>query len=74
MRFRAENIAGLKTLTEDVDGIWPRSCTVVEERSCQRRSRTEKFDGASGSENVGMSNEIQAKNLNTVCPRFPKQR
>ncbi len=74
MRFRAENITGLKSLTEDADGMRFRSYIVVEERSCQRRSPSEKSGGASGSENVGMSNEIQAKNLNTECPRFPKQR
>ena len=45
----------------------------VEERSCQRRSLSVKKGGASGSENVGISNVIQVKTLNIENPRFPKQ-
>lgn len=36
---------------------------MVEERSCQRRSQTAKSGGASGSENVGMSNVNGSENL-----------
>jgi len=35
---------------------------MVEERSSQRRSRTVKFGGAAGSENVGMSNLNSGEN------------
>ena len=73
MRSRAENITGLKALTEDVSGTFIRICIAVEERSCQRRSQTVRSGGASGSENVGISNDIGVKNLNTEYPRFPKQ-
>ena len=73
MRSCAENITGLKSLTEDVGGSYIIGFA-VEERSCQRRSSTVKSGGASGSENVGISNEIQVKTLNTEYPRFPKRR
>ena len=70
----AENITGLKALTEDVNGTPFRWCVVVEERSCQRRSLTVRWGGAARSENVGISNDIEVKTLNTEYPRFPKQR
>ena len=74
MWFRAENITGLKSLTEDVSGSCFRVGIAVEERSCQRRSLIVKLSGAAGSENVGISNDIEVKTLNTEHPRFPKQR
>ena len=74
MWSRAENITGLKPITEDVSGQFIRILIAVEERSCQRRSSAGRLGGASGSENVGISNEIEVKNLNTEYPRFPKQR
>ena len=39
-----------------------------------RRSQIVRSGGAVRSENVGISNVIQVKNLNVEFPRFPKQR
>ncbi len=64
MRFCAENITGLKALTEDMGGQFLRELVAVEERSCQRRSLSGRMGGAARSENVGISNVIQARNLN----------
>lgn len=74
MRFRAENITGLKALTEDAGVTVLRHCGAVEERSCQHRSSNVNLGGAAGSENVGISSVIQVKNLNVESPRFPKPR
>ena len=53
----AEDITGLKPITEAANfpSIYTRG--VVEERSCQRRSPRGSKGGAAGSENVGMSND-----------------
>ncbi len=50
---------GAKILTEDVNLYFMQ---VVEERSCLRRSRIARYGGASGSENVGMSNLNSGEN------------
>ena len=44
---------------------------MVGERSKQRRSHTEKSGGAFGSENAGVSSEMQVRILHTDRPRFP---
>ena len=44
---------------------------VVGERSRQRGSHTVRSGGASGSENAGVSSEMQVRILHTDRPRFP---
>ncbi len=44
---------------------------MVGERSKQRRSHTEKSGGAFGSENAGVSSEMQVRILHTDRPRIP---
>ena len=74
MRSCAEDTTGLKALTENVDFFCLRTERMVEERSCQRRSSTVRSGGASGSENVGISNVSSMKNRTAEYPRFPKPR
>ena len=44
---------------------------VVGERSKERRSHTERSGGALGSENAGVSSEMQVRILHTDRPRIP---
>ena len=44
---------------------------MVGERSRQRGSHTVRSGGASGSENAGVSSEMQVRILHTDRPRFP---
>ena len=44
---------------------------MVGERSKQRGSCTERSSGAFGSENAGVSSEMQVRILHTDRPRFP---
>ena len=44
---------------------------VVGERSRQRGSHTVRSGGASGSDNAGLSSEMQVRILHTDRPRFP---
>ena len=44
---------------------------MVGERSRQRRSHTVRSGGASGSENAGVSSEMQVRILHTDRPRIP---
>ena len=56
---------GNKRRTEAV----ARLCAGVEERSCQRRSLTERAGGASGSEYVGLSNDKRGENPRRRKPK-----
>ena len=47
---------------------------VVGEHSGQRRRRAARHAGASGKENVGMSNDNEYRNIHTENPRFPDLR
>ena len=47
---------------------------VVGEHSGQRRRRAARHAGASGKENVGMSNDNEYRNIHTESPRFPEPR
>ena len=44
---------------------------MVGERSKQHRRHTERSAGAFGSENAGVSSEMQVRILHTDIPRFP---
>ena len=46
----------------------------VGEHSGRRRMRSVRGAGASGKENVGMSNDNVRENAHTENPRFPEQR
>ena len=47
---------------------------VVGEHSGQRRRCAARHAGASGKENVGMSNDNEYRNIHTENPRFPELR
>ena len=71
-RFCAENPTGLKVITEDVGGILFRQSIAVGERCESIEVRPTRFtDGATTSENVGISNFIDVKTINVEHPRFP---
>ena len=47
---------------------------VVGEHSSRRRRDTVRYPGASGKEDVGISNDNACRNMHTETPRFPQQR
>ena len=55
---------GDKTYAEAVDDV-----VVVGERSCQRRSLSERAGGAAASEYVGLSNDKRSENLRRRKPK-----
>ncbi len=65
--FCAENVTGLKYITEAMD------YTVYSGRGafCTDGSSTGRLGGLYRSENAGISNERQARNLSAEYPRFP---
>ena len=65
--FCAENVTGLKHITEAMDPVY----RMVEERSVRIEAWIVRTGGLYRSENAGISNERQARNLSAEYPRFP---
>ena len=65
-QFCAENVTGLKHITEAMD-------PAMDGRGafCKGRSLIVRLGGLYRRENAGMSNERQARNLSAECLRFP---
>ncbi len=70
----AENVTGLKLVTEAVDLRGLRAAQVVGERSQAREAAAEASRGGLRSENAGVSNERRVRIPPADCPRFPEQR
>ena len=63
---------GIKTVAETKDS--QRELRVVGEHSSRRRRWIVRSAGASGKENVGISNDNGCGNARTESPRVPEQR
>ena len=67
----AENVTGLKLVTEAAGAEILRGPSAVGERSRAREAAAKASRGGAGSENAGMSNERGVRIPSTDCPRFP---
>src|SRR5215208_4987848 len=70
----AENVTGLKLVTEAAGAQAPRVLRAVGERPRTCEAAAQASRGGSRSENAGMSNERGARIPSTDCPRVPEQR
>src|SRR5581483_7027306 len=70
----AENVAGLKQVTEAAGARDLRISRAVGERSHAGEAAAKASRGRAGSENAGMSNERGVRIPSADCPRFPEQR
>ena len=68
----ADNVTGLKLVTEAAGVRRLRTPHAVGERSHGREAAAKARCGALGSENAGMSNERQVRILSTDCVRIPE--
>ena len=68
----AENVTGLKLVTEAAGVQILRVLYAVGERSCTQRSGRVSGRGAAGSENAGMSSARGVRIPSADCPRFPE--
>src|SRR5439155_18557427 len=68
----ADNVTGLKLVTEAAGARGLRSDRAVGERSCACEAAARASRGGAGSENAGMSNERGVRILPTDCPSFPE--
>ncbi len=67
----AENVTGLKLVTEAA-GAQPSRLCAVGERSRASEAAASASRGGPGSENAGMSNERGVRISSTDCPRIPE--
>ncbi len=70
----AENVTGLKLVTEAAGVRDLRVVYAVGERSYAREAAARASRGGVGSENAGVSNERRVRIPPADCPRFPEQR
>ena len=70
----AENVTGLKLVTEAAGVRDPSGLRAVGERSCACEATAKASRGGVRSENAGMSNERRVRIPSADCPRFPEQR
>ena len=67
----ADNVTGLKLVTEAAGARGLRTDRAVGERSQASEAAAEASRGGLGSENAGMSNERGVRIPSTDCPRIP---
>src|SRR3954468_15804473 len=70
----ADNVTGLKLVTEAAGVRGLRADHAVGERSYASEAAAEASRGRVGSENAGMSNERGVRIPSADCPRIPEQR
>lgn len=68
----ADNVTGLKLVTEAAGAKGLRTGRAVGERSHAREAAASARRGGLGSENAGMSNEREVRIFPTDCPRVPE--